>query len=103
MSKKNKPFRPVVAISSDLPTGFVVFRRPDGHWSPDIAVAEIAETPDAAQSLIARAKSDHDGNLVVEPELIEVIKEGGFVRPASLRELIRATGPTFSLPSLAAI
>lgn len=98
MSKKNKPFRPVVAISSDLPTGFVVFRRPDGHWSPDISTAEIALTPDSAQTLITKAKDDHDGNLVVEPELIEVIQEGGFVRPASLRELIRATGPTFPLP-----
>jgi hypothetical protein len=36
---------------------------------------------------------------VADLALIPIIRDGAFVRPAALREIIRATGPTIELPS----
>lgn len=96
---KVKTFRPQVVTSNDLASGTVVFRRADGTWSIDIGRAEVAETPEAADLLLASANADQETCLIVEPALIEVVREGGFLRPVALRELIRATGPTVPLPS----
>jgi len=97
-ARKARVFRPLVATSNDLATGAVVFRHGDGTWSIDIGRAEIAETPEDGDRLLEKANADQDACLIVEPALIEIIREGGFVRPVSLRELIRATGPTVPLP-----
>lgn len=97
-ARKARVFRPLVATSNDLATGAVVFRHGDGTWSIDIGRAEIAETPEDGDRLLAKANADQDACLIVEPALIEIVREGGFVRPVSLRELIRATGPTVPLP-----
>ncbi len=94
MVKAAKPFRPVVATANDLRSGTVVYRTHDGKWGRHSSLAEIADTQEAAGRLLARAKADHDANIVVEPVLIEV--DGG--RPTGLRERIRDTGPTVVLP-----
>ena len=94
MAKAAKAFRPVAATANDLRSGAVVYRGRNGVWSNDVSLAEIADTQEAADQLLARAKTDHDANIVVEPMLIEM--EDG--RPSSLRERIRDTGPTIILP-----
>ncbi|RAI45836.1 DUF2849 domain-containing protein [Rhodoplanes roseus] len=100
MAKRPKTFHPVVATANDLPTGAVVFRHPDGDWSGDIAAAEIATTPEQADALLAHAQADQGpGNRIVDLALIEVVREGAFVRPTALRELIRTSGPTIALPA----
>lgn len=99
MAKRPKIFRPVAATANDLSTGAVVFRGRDGTWSPDIAAAEIAATPEAADTLLAAAQADQDADRVIEPALIEIVQAGAFVRPAALREMIRTTGPTIALPA----
>ena len=98
-SKTTKPFQPSVAIANDLRTGLVVFRRADGAWLSSVAEAEIATTREAADALLTRVRADFDAGLVVEPTLIEVVSEKGFVRPLELRELIRASGPTIVVPA----
>lgn len=98
-ANKVKTFRPQVVTSNDLGTGAVVFRHADGTWSIDIGRAEVAGTAEAAEALLARALADQEACLIVEPSLIEVVSEGGFLRPVALRELIRTTGPTVPLPS----
>ncbi|MBK5958596.1 hypothetical protein CCR97_10295 [Rhodoplanes elegans] len=100
MSKRPKTFQPVVATANDLASGAVVFRDRDGAWSRDIADAEVAATPDEAEALFARARADQDArHLVVDVAAIEVVRDGAFVRPAALRELIRTSGPTIVLPA----
>ncbi|NJO54178.1 MAG: DUF2849 domain-containing protein [Bacteroidales bacterium] len=101
MAKAPKKFQPSVAIANDLRTGLVVFRNPSGAWVFDVAEAEVVETREAADALLARARADHDAARVVEPTLIEIIREASFVRPLALRELIRASGPTIPLPGSA--
>lgn len=99
MAKAPKPFDPVIVTANDLRSGAVVYRTGDGHWSGDVGQAAVAETPAAAEALLARAQADHERSLIVEPALIAIHREGGFLRPAALRELIRATGPTIALPA----
>lgn len=94
MSRAAKPFRPVVATGNHLRSGAVIYREPDGTWSGEIGRAEIADSPEAAEALLARAKADHDACIVVEPLLIDVDRSAGRGAPRSLRERIRAEGPT---------
>ncbi|MBV9394360.1 MAG: DUF2849 domain-containing protein [Methylobacteriaceae bacterium] len=88
---------PLVATANDLRTGAVVYRSPGGAWQRDIAHAEIAEGKDAAADLQQRAEADLAVR-VADLALIPIIRDGAFVRPAALREIIRATGPTIELP-----
>ena len=98
MAKQPKPFAPVIASGNDLRSGQVVYRAPSGRWTPTIADAEIAADRAAADALLAHARAEHDAAIVLEPALIEVARDGNAVRPASLRERIRAAGPTVPLP-----
>lgn len=101
MSKAAKPFRPVVATGNHLRSGAVIYREADGTWSGEIGRAEIADTPEAAENLLTRAKADHDACIVVEPMLIDVDRIGGRGAARSLRERIRAEGPTVPVPGTA--
>jgi hypothetical protein len=99
MSAKSKNSDlPLVATANDLRTGAVVYRGADGAWQRDIARAEIAEGKIAADNLQQRAEADLAVR-VADLALIPIIRDGAFVRPAALREIIRATGPTIELPS----
>jgi hypothetical protein len=91
MAKAPKPFKPVVATANHLRSGAVLFRDADGDWTSQVAAARIAMTPEAAEALLAQAKADP---VAVDPVLIEVIVVDGAPQPASLRERIRASGPT---------
>ena len=98
MAKQPKPFAPVIASANDLRAGQVLYRAASGRWTPAIDDAEIAADRGAADALLARARAEHDAAIVVEPALIEVARDGDALRPASLRERIRAAGPTVPLP-----
>jgi hypothetical protein len=99
MSAKSKDSDlPLIATANDLRTGAVVYRSDDGAWQRDIARAEIAEGKSAADDLLRRAEADLAVG-VADLALIPIIREGAFLRPAALREIIRSTGPTIELPA----
>jgi hypothetical protein len=87
-----------IVTANHLAGGAVVFRTPEGQWVGDPAAAEVAESPEAATDLLARAQADHDACIVVEPVLIAVEVTPSGPQPLALRERIRATGPTIALP-----
>jgi hypothetical protein len=91
---KPLPGGALAVTANDLATGAVVFLRHDGRWTDELLGAEIAATPSAAETLLARAKADQESCRVVEPVLIEVTIEGNRPVPVRLRERIRAGGPT---------
>ncbi|GAC1336801.1 MAG: hypothetical protein NVSMB26_23730 [Beijerinckiaceae bacterium] len=97
-AKLKKSDLPVVATANDLRSGAVVYRGADGAWLRDIAGAEIAEDGTAADNLRERAEADL-AIRVADLALIPIIRDGAFIRPAALREIIRATGPTIDLPN----
>lgn len=97
-SKAARPFQPVIATANVLDTGVVVFRTAVGAWSGDVSQAEVAESAEAAAVLQAAAEADQRANKVVDLAIIPVVRDGGALRPAALREIIRASGPTIALP-----
>ena len=82
-----------VIIANDLANGLVVFQT-QGGWTPAIDEAEILDTKDAAASALERAMKAAAANIVVEPTIIAVTREGAHLVPVKLRERIRAKGPT---------
>jgi hypothetical protein len=102
MSKKPKIFVIKAVTANDAANGLVVFRTPDGSWSHDIAAASVAETEDAADTLLVAASQDAVDNLVIDPYLIDVAREDGTIRALKFREAIRAEGPTVGFALVAA-
>ena len=75
-----------------LRDGAVIYRMADGDWTTDIArAAAYGEDADAA---LKAAEDDAAKAIVVGVELIEVVKGVSGIEPVSLREKIRAYGPT---------
>jgi Protein of unknown function (DUF2849) len=76
-----------------LRDGVVVYFAGDGRWSPEIDAARLVANDEGA-SLLAAAQAGPVPLPAIGPALIEAVKEAGRIRPISLRERIRATGPT---------
>jgi hypothetical protein len=80
-----------------LRDGIPVYFTHDAGWSPRIEDAQHVG-PEAAERLLAEAQSGGPAHPVVAPYLIEATLAEGRLTPASLREHIRAFGPTTGLP-----
>jgi hypothetical protein len=85
-----------VLTANLLEGGTVVFLSSGGTWHPDIAAAAVAHTDAQVGALEAAGKAAVAANLVVDPYLVEVERNGpdNHLRPIKLREAIRALGPT---------
>ncbi|MCW5752275.1 MAG: DUF2849 domain-containing protein [Alphaproteobacteria bacterium] len=81
------------ATANRLGDGAVVYRDRTGGWSARFADA-VAVEEDLAAELLAAAERDMDRAMVVGVALIEVARVDGRLQPASLRERIRAFGPS---------
>ena len=77
-----------------LRDGAVVYRTRLGAWSTRVAEAGILSAAADAERLAAEAARATGPDSVVGPYVIAVETGAGTVRPASLRERIRASGPT---------
>ena len=82
------------APANRLRDGMVVFRTATGGWSSRIADAETAVGDAESARLLAAAERDAARAVVVGPYLIDVEPSDEGPRPLSLRERIRAYGPT---------
>lgn len=94
-SAKGARFQAVTA--NRLGDGEVVYLNAQADWVEDFAAAAIADGPDAAEALLARAMPGDFELTVLEPYLFEVLENHGAFKPASVRETIRAAGPTVRL------
>ena len=70
--------------------------------SPVIAEA-VHVTGDAAEALLAEAQAGGPPHPVIAPYLIDAAVVDGWLRPLSLREQIRAFGPTVRSPNPEAV
>lgn len=98
MARKKTGFSPVAVTANDLRSGRVVFRDAAGGWTTHVASAAIAATPEEAEALLHVARADEAACRIVDPVLIDVDAGAAAPLPASLRERIRAAGPTAGLP-----
>lgn len=85
------------AISANrLPDGTVVYLGRGGGWVTRLAEARVFTAKADADAAFLLAQEDTRRNLVVEPSLIDVAGDEGALRPLTLRETIRAHGPTIN-------
>lgn len=82
-----------VIIANNLAEGLVVFQTGAG-WTLEIDQAEVLEGEEATAAALRRASRAAAENVVVDPTVIEVRREGAHLVPVKLRERIRAQGPT---------
>ena len=66
----------------------------DGTWSIDIADATVVHDQDGADRLTALGAKAAAEQIVVGPYLVEVRADAAGIAPVSVRERIRAFGPT---------
>jgi hypothetical protein len=77
-----------------LADGRVVFWQPDARWSEEFQRGAILVDAAAKAEALAQAQASAAANEVVEPYPIELEMRAGHLAPKTLRERIRASGPT---------
>ena len=92
---KGARFQAVTA--NRLSDGEVVYFSADNRWVERFTEADVADGTEAAEALLARTMPDDFEAHVLEPYLFEVLEAGRVYKPASVRETIRAAGPTVRL------
>lgn len=85
---------PNVICANRLADGIVVYAGRDGAWAARLSQAKIFASKAEAQAGLLLAQNDAKRNLVVEPVVVEVTEDLNGLRPVTLREAIRARGPT---------
>jgi hypothetical protein len=85
---------PKIVSANRLADGIVVYLGPDGRWLETANLARIFDDQKAADEGLVQAREDATCNLVVEPFLVEVEAHAEGLRPVTLRNAIRAGGPT---------
>ena len=95
---------PKVISANRLTDGFVVYAGQGGAWFERLDEARIFASKEDADAGLSLAQDDVTRNLIVEPCLVDVTRDAGGLRPSTLRESIRARGPTIDfLPHRRAI
>ncbi len=88
---------PVVITANRLSDGAVVHRTASGEWTVELSAAQILWSAAEVQHALKAAQTDTLA--AVGPYVAPVAAGGAAARPGNLREIIRASGPTFALPS----
>lgn len=88
---KLKPETPKAVTAWETATGITVYMTADGEWTQDVAKIG-AFVGDEAEARLANAQTQE--GVVTDPYFMEVTAEGGIAGRETLRETIRAEGPT---------
>ena len=88
---KLKPETPKTVTAWNTQTGKNVWMKADGSWSNDPADIGVF-TGEAAEQALADAKTQEA--VVTDPYFMEVTEDGKIAGRETLRESIRANGPT---------
>jgi hypothetical protein len=83
-----------IVTANRLADGVVVFQDARGGWSEDFAEAAVHADAAAAKAALALAGEAVAQSRVVDPYVVAVELRNGHYAPKSLREAIRASGPT---------
>ena len=88
---KLKPDQPKAVTAWDTQTGKVVWMGPDGSWSDDPQKIGVFTGDEAEERLAAAAAQE---GTVTDPYFMQVAEDGAIDGRETLRETIRANGPT---------
>ncbi|MDA1090081.1 MAG: DUF2849 domain-containing protein [Proteobacteria bacterium] len=84
----------LVYTANRVSDGVVVFLAEDDGWLEIPRPSGVIRGADMEMRMKAVAEAAEEAAIVVSPYPIEVTDEGGEIRPVSLRERIRAYGPS---------
>ena len=87
-----RKFLPQIATANDLFEGDVIYFTAQGTWSRDHASAIVADTPEAAEALLATASQFPSETVGVY--LADVTIADGQPAPVHFREAFRTRGPS---------
>ena len=85
---------PETVTANRLDDGAVVYLDAEGAWTREFRRAATLDDPAARAAALAVAEASARANVVVEPYAIELEMRAGHLAPRTLRERIRADGPT---------
>ncbi len=83
-----------IVTANRLADGVVVFQDAEAGWSEDFARAAVYADAAAVKAALALAGDAFARSLIVDPYSVAVELRNGHYAPKSLREAIRASGPT---------
>jgi hypothetical protein len=83
-----------VISANRLRDGIVVYLGPEGDWVDTIGAAALFTSETACEAASAKAKAAIAANLIVDPLIVDVIEGANGRRATTLRNAIRAFGPT---------
>jgi hypothetical protein len=93
-----------IVTANTLATGTVVFLDRSGHWVESVDQARLFEDAEAAEEGLAIAQRDLHRALIVDPFATDARPGAGGPPAMTLRDTIRAFGPTIKfLPTDAKI
>lgn len=96
---RTEPSMPETVTANRLTDGAVVYLDEQGNWTPEFRRAAPLADADARAAALAVAEASARANVVVEPYAIELEMRAGHLAPRTLRERIRAEGPTIGVPA----
>lgn len=85
---------PKVVSANRLGDGVVVYIGPDGSWLETLDKAKIFENDAEVETGLLAARNDAKSNLILDPLVVEVARGEGGLTAVTLRDAIRARGPT---------
>jgi sulfite reductase (NADPH) hemoprotein beta-component len=83
-----------IVTANRLRDGIVIYRDAEGAWVETIDQALILDDTTQAQTALEAARADERKNLIIDPFLAEVILEAQGPKAVTMRNAIRAKGPT---------
>ena len=85
-----------IVSANRLGDGIVVYVGRDGAWVEHIDAAARLETADAVEAALVAARAGEASNLIVDAFVVEAEADGEALRATTLRDRIRADGPTIA-------
>ncbi|TNE58271.1 MAG: DUF2849 domain-containing protein [Alphaproteobacteria bacterium] len=98
MSKPHRKAKgPQVLTANRLVDGDVVYWRDETTWVANLSDAKVFEDEDALAKAEADAQAQVKADKILDPYAFGVDLTGGRITPGSMREHIRALGPSVRL------
>lgn len=85
---------PQVVSANRLVDGTVVYLDPQGKWVEQLAGAAVFASDSECQLGLEKAREAVAANLIVDPFAVAIVDEADGRHATSLRNAIRALGPT---------
>jgi hypothetical protein len=83
-----------VVSANRLADGTVVYLDPDGNWVEQLATAMVFASDADCEAGLETGRAAVAANLIVDPFAVSIVEEASGRRAVSLRDAIRALGPT---------